>query len=372
MVAPEHPVIETHPENPFPDLRLDVPFPSLQNYAKEIDLDAMDHQQHSHTPYLVLLMKAIAKWREEDGRDESSFPEKYAEKKEIKEILKRMRKPDEKGRDDEENFQEAINAVNTAVLRSQIPPETRDLLAEAEKKDLNRRPDNAEFWTLCKALRRFIDYTGFLPLRGSLPDMTADTERYIQVQNIFHKKAAEDAKEMSRLAEEVAKSYGRPPPGQEAVHKFCRNAGFLRLISLYDEYSTEGSRVDVIRKAMEEGDQLMSWYLVYRATERFCSEKGRYPGTNGIPVELDDKDLRNRVRVLGKEMRMEGLVEKAVTDDMVTEMCRYGAAELHPMASLLGGIAAHEVVKVITGQYVPLNNTFVFDGNSDNGATFEL
>ena len=41
------------------------------------------------------------------------------------------------------------------------------------------------------------------------------------------------------------------------------------------------------------------------------------------------------------------------------ELTRYGNAELHNVASVLGGVASQEAVKIITGQYVPLDNTYV-------------
>lgn len=42
--------------------------------------------------------------------------------------------------------------------------------------------------------------------------------------------------------------------------------------------------------------------------------------------------------------------------------CRAGGAELHNIASLTGGLIAQEAIKVITKQYVPIDNTCVFDG----------
>lgn len=41
---------------------------------------------------------------------------------------------------------------------------------------------------------------------------------------------------------------------------------------------------------------------------------------------------------------------------------RAGGAELHNIASLAGGMIAQEVIKVVTKQYIPVDNTCVFDG----------
>lgn len=35
-----------------------------------------------------------------------------------------------------------------------------------------------------------------------------------------------------------------------------------------------------------------------------------------------------------------------LTEDLINEMCRYGAAELHAVAAFIGGIASQEVIKV--------------------------
>lgn len=37
-----------------------------------------------------------------------------------------------------------------------------------------------------------------------------------------------------------------------------------------------------------------------------------------------------------------------LTEDLINEMCRFGAAELHAVAALVGGIASQEVIKVLS------------------------
>ena len=36
----------------------------------------------------------------------------------------------------------------------------------------------------------------------------------------------------------------------------------------------------------------------------------------------------------------------SLIEDLINEMCRYGAAELHAVAALIGGIASQEEIKV--------------------------
>lgn len=51
---------------------------------------------------------------------------------------------------------------------------------------------------------------------------------------------------------------------------------------------------------------------------------------------------------------------------------RAGGSELHNIASLTGGLIAQEVIKVITRQYVPVDNTCVFDGVASRTCVLRL
>lgn len=47
---------------------------------------------------------------------------------------------------------------------------------------------------------------------------------------------------------------------------------------------------------------------------------------------------------------------------VATEVARAQGGELHNIAALTGGMVAQEVIKIITKQYIPIDNTCVFDG----------
>lgn len=44
------------------------------------------------------------------------------------------------------------------------------------------------------------------------------------------------------------------------------------------------------------------------------------------------------------------------------EVARAQGGELHNISALTGGMVAQEIIKVITKQYIPIDNTCVFDG----------
>ena len=52
--------------------------------------------------------------------------------------------------------------------------------------------------------------------------------------------------------------------------------------------------------------------------------------------------------------------------------CRSGGSELPNMAALLGGLVSQEIIKLITHQYIPLNNSCIFDGIKASSRTYVL
>ena len=74
----EHTIIESHPDNEMPDLRLDRPFPALEKYFDSIVLENLEFKEHSHVPYVLLLYKYLQIWKEENNGE---APKNYKEKK---------------------------------------------------------------------------------------------------------------------------------------------------------------------------------------------------------------------------------------------------------------------------------------------------
>ena len=44
------------------------------------------------------------------------------------------------------------------------------------------------------------------------------------------------------------------------------------------------------------------------------------------------------------------------------EVARAAGGEMHNISAVLGGMVAQEVIKVVTEQYIPVDNTCIFDG----------
>lgn len=60
-----------------------------------------------------------------------------------------------------------------------------------------------------------------------------------------------------------------------------------------------------------------------RSAERFRTEKGRYPGTNGVPTKLDREDLRQRLNaLLLQHLKLPEHTAKRFSEKYIDEFCR--------------------------------------------------
>lgn len=271
-----------------------------------------------------------------------------------------------------------MNNIIRAVKPTIIPESCQQILSSPYCVELT--DESHSFWIIANAIKRFVEIDGqhpALPLRGDLPDMIADSKRYIELQNIFYEQSDRDVKIVHNFVIDNLNRVKLPTNSIsiDETRLFCKNFQFMSVVhgrSLHSEFNNESKNLNVIREnQLASGDgisSMLNWYIVLRAAESFYSQKARYPGTNGIPVELDKNDLKCRVENFLKVHNL----EPTLMENEIEEMCRYGAAEIHGVASFLGGIAAQEIIKIITKQYVPLNNTLIFDSNTGNASTFEL
>ena len=107
----------------------------------------------------------------------------------------------------------------------------------------------------------------------------------------------------------------------------------------------------------------------------FRAERSRWPGGADDDVVDDCAQLRACVSEAAREVGLPppaGGATSPVPDELVAEFCRWGGAEMHSIASVMGGIASQEAIKAATHQYLPLNNTFIFNGLNGTTATLEL
>ncbi|KAM8983083.1 NEDD8-activating enzyme E1 regulatory subunit isoform 1-T1 [Ara ararauna] len=371
VIIKEHTVVESHPDNKLEDLRLDKQFPELREHIQSYDLDHMDRKDHSHTPWIVIVAKYLTKWLNEKNEQ---FPKSYKEKEAFRQLIRQGILKNENGApEDEENFEEAIKNVNTALNTTEIPKGIEEIFNDDCCIKLTEQ--SPSFWILARAVKEFVanEGQGSLPVRGSIPDMIADSSKFIELQNVYREKAKKDIAAVGNHAAKLLQSLGKAPESisERELKLLCSNAAFLRVVrcrSLAEEYSLNTFNKDEIISHMDNPDSEIVLYLMLRAVDRFYKQYGRYPGVCNYQVEDDIGKLKS---CLAGFLQEHGL-SVVVKDDYVQEFCRYGAAEPHPIAALVGGAAAQEVIKVITGQFVIFNNTYIYSGMSQTSATFQL
>lgn len=126
------------------------------------------------------------------------------------------------------------------------------------------------------------DSGDLVPLAGVIPDMTADTESYISLQNVYRQKALYDADLVYKRAQQHLQELNLPSEliTDKEVKQFCRefsSIAVLRGSCIADEY--ERPPVNVIAGEIEAGNNsLMDIYVALRALDRFESEHGTLPG----------------------------------------------------------------------------------------------
>ncbi|CAG9856925.1 unnamed protein product [Phyllotreta striolata] len=362
----EHTVIEAHPDSENPDLRLLTPWRSLKEHLENIDVAMLDPKTRSHTPSLIILYYYLSKYKELNG---GQIPQTRQEKEALRKMIRDSPVADEGStRILEENFEEAIRFINTCLKHPVIPRDVQKVLDDDCCKNITQ--NSSSFWIMCAALREFVECEGSLPIRGSLPDMAADTTSYIALQQLYNRHAETQAEVIYRKASDIARDLGLPLDTitQNEVKLLCRHAGELKVIRgscIADEY--ERTQLD-LSFYLEDPDSLMFYYVILRGLERFISEFNTYPGQFDDQVEPDVLKLKS---IIGK-LLCEWNCSQVLRDERVHEVCRYGGAEIHSVSAVLGGCAAHEAIKLITHQYKPLDNAFIYDAISSNSATFCL
>lgn len=372
----EFPIVETHPDpESTQDLRLVNPWPELKAAGERIsNLDTLNDHDHGHVPYILLLLHYLEKWKaEHNGKP----PENYKEKTAFRDMVRagaRTNNPE----GGEENFDEAVGAVlksiNPWTLRSNI----REIFEMEQCKNL--KPDSDNFWIIASAISAFYTKHGVLPLPGSLPDMKAQPADYIALQNIYKAKARQDAEEVLETVRATEARLGSRPTliTEKEVEIFCKNAAHIKVIRgreipRIEKKSTQ--TLNAVRNCLENSESVIPIYIAFEALDIIVDgiQNGQLP-----PDSLDDDatwtmaiDRLLNLIAEGNDTVIDDEVRERVTK-ATQELRRTEGGELHNISSLTGGLVSQEALKVLTRQYVPLDNTCVFDGIGSRSEMFRL
>lgn len=200
------------------------------------------------------------------------------------------------------NYPEAIENAYQAYVPYEIPYEVQEVLDHPLAADPAKAPGSS-FWVHAAALRAFVaaEGGGKLPLAGVLPDMTASTDAYIQLQRVYHEKAEADSAAFRAHVEAVLASLRRPKDSvsAEESHLFCKNCSTIQVVdtrSLAHELAPDTANTEELageiagareeqrggEEAEEAGDvdgamagearytqMPLAWHLATRAADEF-------------------------------------------------------------------------------------------------------
>lgn len=368
------PIVETHPDpESTQDLRLLSPWPELTAAGSSIsNLDSLDDHQHGHVPYVLLLLHYLEKWKEAHG---GSVPSNYKDKTAFRDFVRsnaRTRNP----QGGEENYDEAVAAVLKSLNPFTLRSSTREIFQLEECKQLTI--DSADFWVIASAVREFYEKHQVLPLPGSLPDMKAQTADYVSLQNIYKTKARKDIAEVTQTVRKIESQLRRAAGvSDKDIEIFCKNASHIQVIHGRNIPQVEGDSQTKKRFQIELGNEesLIPVVLAFEALDVVVTgiQEGRYSED-----ALDDEKVWSFEigHILGA-IAGEGSAPiddeaKGRVLEAAQELRRTEGGELHNISSLTGGLVAQEALKVITRQYVPLDNTCIYNGVHSRSAMYKL
>jgi len=295
----------------------------------------MDPTDHSHVPYVLILVHALENWKKTHG---GSPPNTYAEKQEFKKAILAM-----KMKQDEENFDEAEAQAYRCWSETKIPSDISSLFSLPAPSP-SSNPNTFQFYTLLSALKTFSSTQPpyALPLSATLPDMHTSTETYVHLQKLY-KARAEVEKVVFK--EFLKKENGGENVDEEAVDSFLKNCHALKVLK-----GKKWGAFDTDREALATALQT---YPKEASTHLALSALSALP-TDLSPAE---ESLRATAQnIVGQDVELPDEFDNAVG-----EIARSPSADLPTTSAFLGGLVAQEAIKMITKQYVPVNGYCVVD-----------
>ncbi|KAI9826047.1 MAG: hypothetical protein M1832_000496 [Thelocarpon impressellum] len=347
------PIVETHPDaSSTTDLRLLNPWPELRQLVRDKtkDLESLSEHAHGHVPYLLLLLHYLENWEQShNGRP----PQNYGEKTEFREMVRRGARTDnpEGG---EENYDEAVGAVLKSLNPYVLTSAVRDVL-EAEECTAPTKA-SANFWLIAAAIATFHGEHSTLPLTGAVPDMKAQSADYIQLQNVYKAKARKDYAEVLATVRELEAQLGR-------------------------DRAVDEKEVEAFYQELHDPESLLPLYIAFLAHESLSSAAESGSGAV-VDTETTLEHASTIVEDLWREARKDFQAEakqdeslqtvKTTIKKYIEEIVRAGGGELHNTSALTGGMVAQEIIKAITKQYIPVDNTCLFDGIGSRTSAFKV
>lgn len=183
--------------------------------------------------------------------------------------------------------------------------------------------------------------------------MTADTQSYVTLQNLYRGKALRDKDEFTEHVIAVFHGIGIEPAIDDAlIDIFCKNTMSL--------FVSTGSSKPFSKKMIHDlkdvnGDSHISLavYFAMIAFHTFHDKSGRFP---------DSSEMKDFTEVFLEICDISPGSILDATRKVLEELLIHQTTDYHNACSFMGGLASQEVLKIVTAQYEPLDNVLVYDG----------
>lgn len=308
-----HCVFESHPQYFLHDLRLDKPWDSLIQYTNSVNW-----KKPIHIPYPALLIEV----RNRLILNNRSINRQFIQD-ELHKFHSELLTSDFS---DNPNFVEAEKYAYSLINDSSDIPENLVNALKLLPCNLSsiKNPMNRQFWILMKALVEFIKNNSSLPLSGVIPDMESSTYNYNYIKRIYLEKGRQDMYKFKKLLTgDISDSL---------VNTFIQNLRNSRVIHFSKVYSSNELFQKVLMLSNDDLNSLLKCLVALQF---------------GYKVERNP-DLAFYMKQIEK----------------------FNGINLTSISGILGGIISQEAIKILTHQYAPLENTFIYDGL--NNKTFIL
>ncbi|AGO13862.1 AaceriAGL005Wp [[Ashbya] aceris (nom. inval.)] len=317
LLSPEtHCVIEAHPPHRIPELQLYAGWKELDELCERTSVSKLDSVDRQDVPFAILLRNVMR-----------SPGKKPASREEVRAALDKLYPSHHTGAHKEDlNFIEAVKYAHLALIPPDAVPSRVSEAWAMIPRDVEQvcDPLNKQFWVLMRALQQYFTVYRCMPLSGELPDMESSTERYYELKECYEQKAKADRKRLAAFL---------PPAFQDdLIDTVCRNLRYLRVIRP-SELSGSDEILSELRRLNTDSGMLLSVLL---------------------SIQYGIQELTNNLKEL----------------EYLNNIKRFSGSNFYPTVAFVGGVLAQEATKFLTHQYVPIENTFVYDGLLNTTETF--
>ncbi|OWB77453.1 hypothetical protein B5S32_g1619 [[Candida] boidinii] len=367
IIYNERTIIDTHkPVSLLQDLRLDMPWLELKNYINSFEFNKLSDIKLSNIPYSIILSKLFIDYKIKNNNNSPNT-------KQMRELVKNLYRSG-----DESNLDEAYKKANKInKISNNLPDNLIKIFYEIDNHlNLNNNLPiyQLKFWLLSKTLKNFIDSNNnLIPLNGLIDDMESDTENYNNLKKLYTEKSLKDFQNFKEILSIELNKFNKSNNNNKLINItdneikiFIKNSKFIE----FEKNSTDfkillnSNLLDPLKNNYKDLINI-NIYLGFLAIENFYHEHNKFPSNSSDSAELR-AIMISILCYYNINSFPEGL------DKILDEFIRYKGLEIHNISSLIGGIASQEVIKILTNQYLQLDNCLTFDGIRSKAETWKL